>query len=96
MNKEDMLKICGELRQQGDSPLKKNREETEAQLQRRELRAVNERESNGKALNHVDIRVLLVELETVEDANEEALLPKSLEELVAELARRWNCNATNL
>jgi hypothetical protein len=96
MNKEDMLKISGDLKQQGDSPLKKNRAETEAQLQRRELRAANKRESNGEALHHVDIRVLLVELETMGDENEEALLTKSLEELVAELARRRNRNATNL
>ncbi len=67
MNKENMLKICGDLKQQGDSPLKKNRTETEAQLQQRELRAANEREPNGEALHHVDIRVLLVELEMMGD-----------------------------
>jgi hypothetical protein len=60
---------------------KKARRQTKDPSSKRE----RERESNGNALNNVDICVLLEELETVGDDNEVALLPKSREELVAEL-----------
>jgi hypothetical protein len=47
-------------------------------------------------LNDVDIRVLLEELQVVGDDNEEALLPKSREELETELKRQQNrINMTN-
>ena len=75
---------------QGDSPQKKSRADTEAQLKRRELRAAKERESMGKPLHVVDIRVLLEELHLEGDDGELALLPKSREELVVELHRRRN------
>ena len=61
-------------------------------MQRRELRSAKERESKQKYLSNVDIRVLLEELQKEGDANEAALLPKSREELVAELERRRNRN----
>jgi hypothetical protein len=64
---------------------------------RRELRLAKERDSQGTGLSEVDIRVLLEELETLGDDNEVALLPKTREELLAELVRRRNRNsATNL
>jgi hypothetical protein len=61
-------------------------------LQRRELRAAKEREFKRKYLSNADIRVLLEEVEKEGDANEAALLPKSREELLAELERRRNRN----
>jgi molybdopterin converting factor small subunit len=64
----------------------------EAQLKSRELREAKERESNGNGLNKVDLRVLLEEIQTVGDDDEVALLPKSREELEAELERRRNRN----
>jgi hypothetical protein len=96
LQQQDIMRISAELKQLGDSPQKKNRAETEAQLRRRELRAAKERDSKGNALNIVDIRVLLEELATLGDDNEVAVLPKSREELLAELERRRNRNdATN-
>ena len=89
---EDLIRGIAALKLIGDSPQKKNRQETEAQLQRRELRAAKERESKGKYLNNADIRVLLEELQKEGDAYEAALLPKSREELLAELERRRNRN----
>jgi molybdopterin converting factor small subunit len=59
--------------------------EVEAQLKWHGLREAKERESNGNGFNKVDIRVLLEELQTVGDDDEVALLPKSREELEAEL-----------
>ena len=90
MLKEDLMRGIAELKLVGDSPQKKNRQETEAQLQRRELRAAKEKELKGKYLSNVDIRVLLEELQTEGDGNEAALLSKSREELEAELERRRN------
>ncbi len=92
MPKDDLIRGIAALKLIGDSPQKKNRQETEAQLQRRELRAAKERESKGKYLNNADIRVLLEELQKEGDAYEAALLPKSREELLAELERRRNRN----
>ena len=65
---------------------------TLAQLQRRELRAAKERESKRKYLSNADIRVLLEDLQKEGDVNEAMLLPKSREELLAELERRRNRN----
>jgi hypothetical protein len=88
--KEYLITGIAALKQLGDSPQKKNRQDTEAQLQRRELRSAKERELKRKYLSNVDIRVLLEELQQVGDANEAVLLPKSREELLAELERRRN------
>jgi hypothetical protein len=88
MPQGDMQRIASELKQQGDSPQKKNKPETEAQLQRRELRAAKERESKGQYLDDVDFRVLLEELQIEGDDNEVALLAKSRQELIVELHRQ--------
>jgi hypothetical protein len=61
-------------------------------LKWRELREAKERESNGNSLNKVGIRVFLEELQTVGDDDEVALLPKSREELEADLERWQNHN----
>ena len=92
MPKEDLMREIAALKQLGDSPQKKTRQETEAQLQRRKLRSAKERESKRKYLSNVDIHVLLEELQKEGDANEAELLPKSREELLAELEQRRNHN----
>jgi hypothetical protein len=92
MPKDELLRIAAELKQLGDSPQKKNKNEVEIQCKWRELRAAKEKESNRIDLNHVDYRVLVEELHMEGDDKEEALLPKSIEELVAELGRRRSRN----
>jgi molybdopterin converting factor small subunit len=92
MPQGEMLRISAQLKKVGDSPQKKTKKEVEAQLKSRELREAKERESNGNGLNKVDLRVLLEEIQTVGDDDEVALLPKSREELEAELERRRNRN----
>jgi hypothetical protein len=52
---------------------------------RRRRRRRRERVLNGNSLNKGDIHVLLEELQTEGDDDEVALLPKSREELEAEL-----------
>jgi hypothetical protein len=92
MQQGDLQRLSQELKQQGDSPQKKSRTETEAQLKRRELRAAKEKESNGNHLNVVDFRVLLEDLYTEGDDDEVRLLLKSRDELQVELLRRRNRN----
>jgi hypothetical protein len=61
-------------------------------LQQRKLRAAKERELTGKHLDDVNIRVLLEELYIEGDDGEKALLPKSREEVEAELHQQCHCN----
>jgi hypothetical protein len=90
MPQGDMQRIASSLKRQGDSPNKKTKAATEAQLQRRELREAKQKDSKAQHLEDVDIRVLLEELYVEGDDGEVALMLKSREELEVELHRRRN------